>query len=282
MACATGPASSLTEHVWCYRTTGSSPCLAATLVKRRTRGVRGDTAYGGATLGRRRAAGCGATAGAGTGSSTRGESKLNLWTPKFDFSIANTLRRGEAGKSLFVGWEDGDGLDRYNRGMSVENLALEEYRLGNLPEENNEADKSLTGGGWVGWHNEGAYVHSLFKILCQKTIVSNKGARCSVAFLTPFHDNPIDLHTPKFYERRKVIIEEHFDRIEKMSGEEIIDMIFENDAALDGRHENMIRTLSAIAVGLGGRGLVCLFRALLYDYRHYSAGLPGEWASPLL
>jgi len=201
--------------------------------------------------------------------------KLAMFTPTFDYSIANTLRQGEAGRSAFVGWDDEDDDDgnpgpvrRYNGGMSVESLALEEYRLGHLPEE---GDISLRGGGWVGWHNEGAHLHALFNIFCHEEIVKS---RLPLAFLTPFQSGPIDLHTSEFYSRRKEIIEAHFAMIADLSASGLVDYIFNHEENLSGRHRKNLRTLAAVAVGIGGKGLVGIFRAFCYDYRHYSSGLP--------
>jgi hypothetical protein len=40
------------------------------------------------------------------------------------------------------------------------------------------------------------------------------------------------------------------------------------------RDLQQIRTLSMLAAGLGGLQLAAIFRALVFDYRHYSGGLP--------
>ena len=41
------------------------------------------------------------------------------------------------------------------------------------------------------------------------------------------------------------------------------------------RDAKQVKTLSMVAVGLGGKVLAAIFRALFFDYRRYSGGLPG-------
>jgi len=77
--------------------------------------------------------------------------KYSDWTPITDRSIANALKNeetGPGGRCAFVGFEDeGDQARVGTSSLNVEELAMELYRCGRLP--NDSASAHLSHGGWM-------------------------------------------------------------------------------------------------------------------------------------
>jgi len=131
----------------------------------------------------------------------------------------------------------------------------------------------------------------------------------TTVFLSPYQSSPHDLHVGcfniangesgegmeghkiirGFYERRRQKVAAFLSKISQMDHQAIIDLLYESvehrwrkhrdhqsaarDVALQ-KDMSDLRTLSMIAAGIGGKGLASIFRCLVYDYRHYSGGLP--------
>ncbi|KAL7450693.1 hypothetical protein ACHAWC_002569, partial [Mediolabrus comicus] len=237
------------------------------------------------------------------------------WSAKTDLSIANALSndRNEfaAGKRCaFVGWEsfDGDNYSENTRSLNVEELALEEYNAGRLPNADDEIDANILRGNWEGWHDEGGHARKLFRIIFLQPILeqcTNFISDESTIFLTPYQQSPHDLHVgyqkvesgerkevssiPGFYERRYGSIEAFLSKLSRQTDQELSDLVHECIKTRWDSHANdesrvkdvplmkdvtETRTLSMIAAGIGGKALAAMFRALAFDYRHYSGGLP--------
>lgn len=234
------------------------------------------------------------------------------WTPTVDFSVANALANESTliGKRCsYIGSEDIDenGATRH-RSLNVEELALEEYSKGTLP----KIECNLQGGGWKGWHSEGLHVRVLFRILVLEPLLkydffdeevkSELYHEQFTIFLNPYQSSPLDLHVGhcmlqkeshipvrSFYERRRAIVDSFLRELSQLSSQDLSNLIFtcvtnRKEMLLEkGRKLNSdpqllqdmkeVRTLSLIAVGIGGKLLAAMFRCLCYDYRQYSGGL---------
>lgn len=124
-------------------------------------------------------------------------------------------------------------------------------------------------------------------------------------FLTPYQQAPYDLHVgfslhptveeqlpsgktcPGIFHRRRETIDFYLERLANLNAQELCDWVY---ASIESRHLyhsqasrkdpslerdcQRLRTLSLIAAACGGSLLSRIFRCLLYDYRHYSGGLP--------
>ena len=236
------------------------------------------------------------------------------WTPITDKTVANALTAdqetssttGPGSRCSYIGHEDGS--------LNVEQLAMEYYRLGNLPASNDEEGESeIVKGGWVGWHDEGGHVRALFRILCSAPLLGiNWGCSCKhgggrpTVHLTPYQGAPFDLHAgfmlkeeqrrdhslseeaiPSLYSRQRERIDEFLTELTKISPHNICIAVYDaiacrlTYAVKTGQRDPLIerdvknlRTLSVIAAGFGGQQLAGIFRCFLFDYRHYSGGLP--------
>jgi hypothetical protein len=237
------------------------------------------------------------------------------WSAKTDHSIANALSKDRnesaAGKRCaFVGWEsfDGDNYSENTRSLNVEELALEEYNAGRLPNADDEIDANILRGNWEGWHDEGGHARKLFRIIFLQPLLeqcTNFISDESIIFLTPYQQSPHDLHVgyqkvesgerkevssiPGFYERRYGSIEAFLSKLSRQTDQELSDLVHECIKTRWDSHANdesrvkdlplmkdviETRTLSMIAAGIGGKTLAAVFRAFAFDYRHYSGGLP--------
>jgi hypothetical protein len=130
----------------------------------------------------------------------------------------------------------------------------------------------------------------------------------STIHLSPYQGAPFDLHvgfelrpapaddgdvktalipSKSFYFRRKATIETFLGRLAKLKGQELCDLVHDSvasrlryvtvhkrkDPSIE-RDLKQVRTLSFMAAGCGGTLLAAVFRCFLFDYRHYSGGLP--------
>jgi len=242
-----------------------------------------------ALLGHRTSNGTSPASGKETGA------KYTDWVPPTDRLEANAIGRDSdgPGRCSFIGFEAEDGIDT---SLNVEELALQLYDIGRLPAHEGNV------GGWKGWHNEGAHIRALFRILVGTSVIfaegerdSNETSDASLIVMSPYQQVPFDLHVgfevgnqeTSFYGRRHEKIESFLSFIENSSPIELCDRVYD---AIKNRYDQMessgkfdaqlqidvlnLRTLSAIAAGCGGKQLAGIFRCLLFDYRHYSGGFP--------
>jgi hypothetical protein len=104
---------------------------------------------------------------------------------------------------------------------------------------------------------------------------------------TRSHENEYFVPARSFYCRRADKIANFLDKLATLDGEELSNVVYDSIASrltFDSSHGRndpslvrdimQVRTLSAIAVGFGGKCLASIFRCLVFDYRHYSGGLP--------
>ena len=218
--------------------------------------------------------------------------EANGWSPITDTSVANSLKGdsdpGKGKRCAFVSHEETDEIMQQT--LNVEELAMEEYFHGRLGDEPK--------GNWVGWHNEGGHVRALYRIIFGR-ILSRSYDHCphdrDQVFLTPYQRSPHDLHVGHstvvrgFYDRRRAEIESFLADLSKQTDQGVSDLVFEcvksrweshsddrsrlkDQRLLNDARE--LRTLSMVAAALGGEALARIFRALSYDYRVWSGGLP--------
>ena len=231
------------------------------------------------------------------------------WTPITDFSVANPISHesDSVGKRCaFIGLEEKNrnGMD-FSSSLNVEELAIQEYASGRLPEDNMESNLNHVKGGWSGWHDEGLHVRTLFRLCCEPLLglrfkKGKEACEQFSIFLTPYQSAPLDLHvghfnlntlsclTRSFYERRRSVIECFLGRLEEMQRQELCDFVYQcvmnrygdNQPEWNKKDSHFnrdlkgMRKLQLLASGFGGKMLVVIFRSLFFDYRHYCAGLP--------
>jgi hypothetical protein len=243
------------------------------------------------------------------------------WSPTTDYFLANSLVRDckePGGRCSFVGFEDENDNSLLSNSLNVEELAMDLYKSGRLPcKDEGNSFKLL--GGWTGWHDEGSHIRTLFRIICAPSLlgmdfghphsrffVDEKETEHSTVHLSPYQQAPFDLlvghelqrssidtdrdcYVPSrsFYCRRADDISKFLDKLAKLVGEDLSNVVYDSvasrlaylcaqkrrDPFLD-RDIMQVRTLSALAAGFGGQCLSSIFRCLLFDYRHYSGGLP--------
>ena len=222
------------------------------------------------------------------------------WQPVTDISIANAVvgENDPGSRCSFIGHDDA----MLPASLNVEEYALEMYGSGRLPLSN---DDTISGGGWVGWHNEGSHLRALFRILCGAPVLgagygcmSNKAD--NVLFhASPYQEAPFDLHVgfeltnhgsddgiPRpasgIFFRRSSTIHAYLELLRCCDAKALADLVFDSikarlefarsnsmqDASLE-KDTQQVRTFSALAVGLGGKVLARAFQCMLYDYRHY-------------
>ncbi len=233
------------------------------------------------------------------------------WSPETDIAVANAIsndRDESGGRCAFVGWESNDHGNRpeTTRSLNVEELALELYHSAKLPNNNDKDSASnVPKGGWEGWHNEGGHARKLFRIIFLQEVLDNMSVDDPTIFLTPYQHSPHDLHVGYqkvesddhskvslihgFYERRRNSVEAFLSKLSQQTDQSICDLVYFSVKARWNSHANdesrikdvpllrdvaELRTLSMVAAGLGGQALSSMFRALAFDYRHYSGGLP--------
>jgi len=236
------------------------------------------------------------------------------WVPITDFSVANSLTKNSEAKvrkrCTYIGRESSTTYDFQS--LDVEQLAMEEYFLGNLPSINNHNSHSIPIGGWKGWHNEGSFLRLLFRLLCTEPVLAcdlqyandmltGDAYEQATIYLSPYQSSPLDLHVAhsfyytdvssdnaiparSFYERRKSCLELFLNDLEHLSSKEVSDLVHEcverysmrshKSSPTADSARKLVHTCSAIAAGLGGRALSSIFRSFFFDFRHYSAGLP--------
>ena len=234
--------------------------------------------------------------------------KYSDWTPVTDKAVANSMGGEDnlIGKRCsYIGFEaDENPLSLSS--LNVEELSMEYYRSGKLPDDNVDLK-----GGWEGWHDEGGKVRALFRVLCSAPILGmdwgcsyegldqiSRREHVSI-HLTPYQRAPFDLHVGAetaisadassrgFYERRHHKIDQFLRRLELLKPQELCDLVFNAvsarvDHATETNRDDptleadvlQVRTLSLLAAGFGAKQLSSIFRCFFYDYRHYSGGLP--------
>jgi len=246
-----------------------------------------------------------------------GKGKYSDWRPKTDTAVANSMSvsNGQAGgRCSYVGFEDGENTTAAFGSLNVEELAKEYYFSGRLPVPSEDCDFSCSNGGWVGWHDEGGKIRTLFRIFAAG-ILGMDWTRAgdiksltdeSMLFLTPYQGSPFDLHVGAqrnpcqfvttsseqkdaqgFYIRRKESIENFLSNLAKLDGEDLCAQVYDciadrvshakklkNVDAALLRDVENVRTYCFLAAAFGGRHLADAIRCMFFDYRHYSGGLP--------
>lgn len=247
--------------------------------------------------------------------------KYEDWTPKTDFAIANAMLAGDksnavGGRCTYVGFEDQDDIPtstkhKFAAALNVEELAMEYYRTGRLPEQHTFESSTALRGGWVGWHDEGGKLRALFRILTSGSVLGSdwgchgmgtgvlNSIEKATIHLTPYQGAPFDLHVGAeqcsssnqsrsgFYHRRRELIAQFLGKLSKMTREEVSESVYQSiQARYNYAHDLQLsdpnlardlqdaRTLCAVAAGFGGPMLAAACRCLFFDYRHYSGGLP--------
>ena len=229
------------------------------------------------------------------------------WTPVTDFALANNVSsaaNGAGSRCVFVGYEDDS--------LNVEQLAMEAYNKGKLPCVNADQDSQLAG--WHGWHDEGGHIRAIFRIICGGPLLGMDWGcavedlslpQQEIVHISPHQGAPFDLHvgfrlssvpddeiqfprqTKSFYTRRRDRIESFLVLVSRLTRQEVCDLVYDSvkarlvfsietgrkDSSLERDLQNL-RTLSLIAGGCGGKQLASIFRCFLFDYRHWSGGLP--------
>jgi hypothetical protein len=210
------------------------------------------------------------------------------------------------GRCSYVGFEDQDDSPALIfRSLNVEELAMEYYYSGRLPENQ---DPNEVRGGWVGWHDEGGKLRTLFRILASYVVLGSDWGCSALGLdilenatihLTPYQGAPFDLHVGAelggtqdqsrrgFYQRRRNVIDAFLSRLHEMSPTQVSELVYQSihrrwqyskemhqaDPTL-AQDVQQTHTLCATAAGFGGKMLAALCRCLFFDYRHYSGGLP--------
>lgn len=243
----------------------------------------------------------------------RATDKYRDWIPVTDTAVANAMNQdGTAvgGRCAYIGFEDDEVKNIYSGSLNVEELAMEYYNRGILPATNHQ---STVKGGWVGWHDEGGKIRTLFRIMSSGTLgmdwgglpqnCSTRNSDTNTLFLTPYQGAPFDLHVGAelvassssdepvqqrgIYNRRRPAIDEFLEKLSGLTDRELADLVYDNinerlkysesvrrvDPSLE-KDVSQVRTLSMLAAGFGGKMLSAIFRCFFFDYRHYSGGLP--------
>jgi len=236
------------------------------------------------------------------------------WQAVTDHMVANALENEENGagsRCAFVGFEDDGGN---SRSLNVEELAMELYNTGRLPVDCLPGELKGGWVGWhdEGGNIRALFrvlcSAPLLGMDWGCGHISND--HCSTVHLSPYQGAPFDLHVgftlstsedsgsddretsnenahAGFYVRRRERIQEFLSKLAAMDGQDLCDLVHESifarlqymvqlkmpDPSLD-RDLQQVRTLSLLAAGCGGKQLASIFRCFLFDYRHFSGGLP--------
>lgn len=87
--------------------------------------------------------------------------------------------------------------------LHVERLVLEHFHCPSMDDV--AFSEAIGGGGWEGFHDEGAVLRSLFSLLMWEILFTS----LPDVFISPFQDAPLDLFFPSFYESRYVLSMEY-------------------------------------------------------------------------
>ena len=234
------------------------------------------------------------------------------WNPRTDQAVAVALGGPQScagSRCSYIGFEDEENEAAGATSLNVEQLAMEYYFTGRLP----VGDDGLAGGKWEGWHDEGGRLRTLFRVLCACPLLGMDGGCGSegspdfareqyTVHLSRYQSAPFDLHVGSwshvengdimqsvsgFYQRRIQKIEEFLGKLTTLTPQELCDCVhnsiqaraevttkFRNSNILLARDIQQVRTLSMLAAGFGGKTLAAAFRCMVFDYRHFSGGLP--------
>ena len=255
--------------------------------------------------------------------SNRDQNLYSDWTPCTDYFVANSIERDKiepGSRCAFVGFEDDIDRSLLSSSLNVEELALDLYRTGRLPNCIGDNNDGVLRGGWTGWHNEGATIRALFRIICGGPLLGMDFGNISRAkhemylldhttvHLSPYQQGPFHLlvgyelqkvkfnahnedsyftSTPSFYCQRADKISQFLTKLSATNGQALCDLVYDavasklEHACLNKLKDPFltqdivqVRTFSALAAGFGGKCLAAIFRCFLFDYRHYSGGLP--------
>lgn len=145
----------------------------------------------------------------------------------------------------------------------------------------------LGGGGWTGWHCEGAPLLTLYVLLCWDVIFGStqessgeEGASVADVFMTPYQASPLDLCFASFFSRRVHSIERIIRELRQSSAADLRNRIGESYRAhyqmqcVGANWSFPLAMLQAIGVCIGGVGLSNICRAFMVDYHYFASGMP--------
>ena len=157
---------------------------------------------------------------------------------------------------------------------------------------------AIDGGGWQGWHCEGAIFHSLFGLLmwdilftcpccprsdtdtqCSGSCSNCSSSSCAV-FVTPFQDAPLDLGHRAFFRTRQDAILSRIAEIAAYSTEQML-------TGLGGTYREhygetcrgvswgmTLPLLQLVAVCMGSVTVAAVCRAMAVNFKHFNGGAP--------
>ena len=156
---------------------------------------------------------------------------------------------------------------------------------------------AIDGGGWQGWHCEGAIFHTLFGLLmwdilftCPCCPRSNTDTQCSgssncyssscAVFVTPFQDAPLDLGHRAFFRTRKDAILSRIAEIAAYSTEQMLTRL--GDTYREHYGETCrgvswgmtLPLLQLVAVCMGSVTVAAGCRAMAVNFKHFNGGAP--------
>jgi hypothetical protein len=151
---------------------------------------------------------------------------------------------------------------------------------------------AIDGGGWQGWHCEGALFQTLFGLLMWDTLFTCpcpppdvRGSmplckRCNV-FVTPFQDAPLlDLGHRSFFLSRRARILARIAEIQSLSTQGLIDQLgavyrAHYSETCRGVHWGIsLPVLQLMAVCMGGPTVAAVCRAMAVNFKHFTGGAP--------
>jgi hypothetical protein len=150
---------------------------------------------------------------------------------------------------------------------------------------------AIDGGGWQGWHCEGALFQTLFGLLMWDTLFTcpcpppdTRGSmplckRCNV-FVTPFQDAPLDLGHRSFFLSRRARILARIVEIQSLSTQGLVDQLgavyrAHYSETCRGVHWGIsLPVLQLMAVCMGGPTVAAVCRAMAVNFKHFTGGAP--------
>jgi hypothetical protein len=150
---------------------------------------------------------------------------------------------------------------------------------------------AIDGGGWQGWHCEGALFQTLFGLLMWDTLFTcpcpppdirsstTLCKRCNV-FVTPFQDAPLDLGHQSFFLSRRARILARIAEIQSLSTQGLIDQLgavyrAHYSETCRGVHWGIsLPVLQLMAVCMGGPTVAAVCRAMAVNFKHFTGGAP--------
>lgn len=185
------------------------------------------------------------------------------WSPVTDYFVANSIDRDKiepGSRCAFVGFEDDMDHSLLSSSLNVEELAMDLYRTGRLPNCIDDNSNGAVQGGWTGWHNEGANIRTLFRIMCGGPLLRMDFGNVddtkpeadlleyATVHLSPYQQGPFHLlvgyelqkvrvnakdddsyyvSSPSFYCKSADKISQFLAKLSVMNGQELCDMVYD-------------------------------------------------------